>query len=117
MTGGQEKTHPKRATRRRRTSSAFRLAGGMGWSSAGGGAGRLGGAPAVPRPSVKRFRAAGALKVLMSACRSGSWSQHCPVPLTVRGTQALVSFAPLAFKLFYAARQNAVLRRSPFPPP
>ena len=41
----------------------------------------------------------------------------CPVPLTVRGTQALVSFAPLAFKLFFAARQNAVLRRSPFPPP
>ena len=27
--------------------------------------------------------------------------------LTVRGTQALVSFAPLAFKLFCAARQNA----------
>ena len=25
-----------------------------------------------------------------------------------------MSFAPLAFKLFYAARQNAVLRRSPF---
>ena len=41
----------------------------------------------------------------------------CPVPLTVRGTQALVSFAPLAFKLFCAARQNAVLRRSHFPPP
>ena len=41
----------------------------------------------------------------------------CPVPLTVRGTQTLVSFAPLAFKLFYAARHNAVLRRSPFPPP
>ena len=41
----------------------------------------------------------------------------CPVPLTVRGTQALVSFAPLAFKLFCAARQNAVLRRSSFPPP
>ena len=41
----------------------------------------------------------------------------CPVPLTVRGTQALVSFAPLAFKLFCAARQNAVLRRSPFPSP
>ena len=41
----------------------------------------------------------------------------CPVPLTVRGTQALVSFAPLAFKLFYAARQNAVLRRSSFPSP
>ncbi len=40
----------------------------------------------------------------------------CPVPLTVRGTQALVSFAPLAFKLFCAARQNAVLRRSPFRP-
>ena len=39
---------------------------------------------------------------------------YCPVPLTVRGTQALVSFAPLAFKLFYAARQNAVLRRSSF---
>ena len=34
----------------------------------------------------------------------------CPVPLTVRGTQTLVSFAPLAFKLFYAARQNAVLQ-------
>ena len=30
--------------------------------------------------------------------------------LTVRVTQALVSFAPLAFKLFYAARHNAVLR-------
>ena len=44
-------------------------------------------------------------------------ASECPVPLTVRGTQALVSFAPLAFKLFYAARQNAVLRRSPFPPP
>ncbi len=43
-------------------------------------------------------------------------SRVCPVPLTVRGTQALVSFAPLAFKLFCAARQNAVLRRSPFPP-
>ena len=41
----------------------------------------------------------------------------CPVPLTVRGTQALVSFVPLAFKLFYAARQNAVLRRSSFPSP
>ena len=40
----------------------------------------------------------------------------CPVPLTVRGTRALVSFAPLAFELFYAARHNAVLRRSPFPP-
>ena len=37
--------------------------------------------------------------------------RSCPVPLTVRGTQTLVSFAPLAFKLFYAARQNAVLRR------
>ena len=46
-----------------------------------------------------------------------SQTLDCPVPLTVRGTQALVSFAPLAFKLFYAARQNAVLRRSPFPPP
>ena len=42
---------------------------------------------------------------------------YCPVPLTVRGTQTLVSFAPLAFKLFYAARQNAVLRRSSFPSP
>ena len=45
----------------------------------------------------------------------GSTGRKCPVPLTVRGTQALVSFAPLAFKLFYAARQNAVLRRSSFP--
>ena len=43
--------------------------------------------------------------------------RECPVPLTVRGTQALVSFAPLAFKLFCAARQNAVLRRSSFPSP
>ena len=53
--------------------------------------------------------------------RAGPWvaasGRVCPVPLTVRGTQALVSFAPLAFKLFCAARQNAVLRRSPFPPP
>ena len=47
---------------------------------------------------------------------SGVTTMNCPVPLTVRGTQALVSFAPLAFKLFCAARQNAVLRRSPFPP-
>ena len=46
-----------------------------------------------------------------------AFSSTCPVPLTVRGTQALVSFAPLAFKLFCAARQNAVLRRSPFPSP
>ena len=32
-----------------------------------------------------------------------AWSvtqESCPVPLTVRGTQALVSFAPLAFNLF-----------------
>ena len=36
----------------------------------------------------------------------------CPVPLTVRGTQALVGFAPLAPSVFCAARQNAVLRRS-----
>ena len=49
--------------------------------------------------------------------RFGKIIHFCPVPLTVRGTQALVSFAPLAFKLFYAARQNAVLRRSPFPSP
>ena len=27
------------------------------------------------------------------------------------GTRGAMSFAPLAFKLFYAARQNAVLRR------
>ena len=47
---------------------------------------------------------------------NGERTDGCPVPLTVRGTQALVSFAPLAFKLFCAARQNAVLRRSPFPP-
>ena len=36
----------------------------------------------------------------------------CPVPLTVRGTQVLVGFAPLAPSVFCAARQNAVLRRS-----
>ena len=41
---------------------------------------------------------------------------ECPVPVTGRGTQTLVSFAPLAFKLFCAACQNAVLHRSPFPP-
>ena len=40
----------------------------------------------------------------------------CPVPLTVRGTQALVGFAPLAPSVFCAARQNAVLRRSPLRP-
>ena len=39
-------------------------------------------------------------------------SMKCPVPLTVRGTQALVGFAPLAPSVFCAARQNAVLRRS-----
>ena len=49
----------------------------------------------------------------------------CPVPLTVRGTQALVSFAPLALScftplvttLFFAARPSApvktFLSRSP----
>ena len=52
---------------------------------------------------------------VMSVLR-GTAAGPCPVPLTVRGTQALVSFAPLAFKLFCAARQNAVLRRSPFRP-
>jgi hypothetical protein len=51
----------------------------------------------------------------------------CPVPLTVRGTQTLVSFAPLAFKLFYAARTRdreldlqdarAALRAREPPPP
>ena len=45
--------------------------------------------------------------------QNGTWS--APKQLTVRVTPALVSFAPLAFKLFYAARQNAVLRRSHFP--
>ena len=38
--------------------------------------------------------------------------RECPVPLTVRGTQVLVGFAPLAPSVFCAARQNAVLRRS-----
>ena len=42
--------------------------------------------------------------------------RECPVPLTVRGTQALVGFAPLAPSVFCAARQNAVLRRSPLRP-
>jgi len=43
----------------------------------------------------------------------------CPVPLTVRGTQALVSFAPLAFRLVCAARhgQNAVRESELFPSP
>ena len=41
---------------------------------------------------------------------------RCPVPLTVRGTQVLVGFAPLAPSVFCAARQNAVLRRSPLRP-
>ena len=75
--------HPKRATRRRRTSSASRFAGGMGWSSAGGGAGRLGGAPAVPRAGVKRLRAGArrsrpALSEFTRAWSNGSWSQHIP---------------------------------------
>ena len=61
------------------------------------------------------IREAGGIAPLVALARSGA-AGGCPVPLTVRGTQALVSFAPLAFKLFYAARQNAVLRRSPFPP-
>ena len=43
-------------------------------------------------------------------------NDRCPVPLTVRGTQALVGFAPLAPSVFCAARQNAVLRRSPLRP-
>ena len=51
---------------------------------------------------------------LMGDAIVAEWRLACPVPLTVRGTQALVSFAPLAFKLFCAARQNAVLRRSSF---
>jgi len=37
----------------------------------------------------------------------------CPVPLTVGGRPVLVGFAPLAPSVFCAARQNAVLRRSP----
>ena len=40
--------------------------------------------------------------------------EWAPRAVDVRGTQALVSFAPLAFKLFCAARQNAVLRRPSF---
>ena len=44
---------------------------------------------------------------------NGDWGTVCPVPLTVRGTQVLVGFAPLAPSVFCAARQNAVLRRSP----
>ena len=54
--------------------------------------------------------------------KQGVWQPQCggdhgcPVPLTVRGTQALVGFAPLAPSVFCAARQNAVLRRSPLRP-
>jgi len=44
----------------------------------------------------------------------GASAFNCPVPLTVRGTQVLVGFAPLAPSVFCAARQNAVLRRSYF---
>ena len=62
--------------------------------------------PEIPSEAADQFE-----RSMMRSCG------ECPVPLTVRGTQTLVSFAPLAFKLFYAARQNAVLRRSPFPPP
>ena len=54
---------------------------------------------------------------LLLTCCETCQGRACPVPLTVRGTQALVSFAPLAFKLFFAARHNAVLRRSSFPSP
>ena len=59
----------------------------------------------------------GRLVVFLSDGTACERADDCPVPLTVRGTQTLVSFAPLAFKLFFAARQNAVLRRSPFPSP
>ena len=39
--------------------------------------------------------------VQLLEARLGAYgSLPCPVPLTVRGTQTLVSFAPLAFKLF-----------------
>ena len=51
--------------------------------------------------------------IMLVICLMGGFFGY----LTVRGTQTLVSFAPLAFKLFYAARHNAVLRRSPFPSP
>ena len=72
---------------------------------------------ASPRPSSTPLHRGAARRVSpLWSSRSCSPCRFCPVPLTVRGTQALVSFAPLAFKLFCAARQNAVLRRSPFPP-
>ena len=51
-----------------------------------------------------------ALFSLEGYCAAALSLRYCPVPLTVRGTQALVSFAPLAFKLFCAAREAAPAR-------
>ena len=91
--------------------------------------------PAIHARETARLKAGQPAKFVLVVCYHGLGNRHhalvsafalalardaalfCPVPLTVRGTQALVSFAPLAFKLFCAARQNAVLRRSPFPSP
>ena len=70
----------------------------------------------ITNEAAEAIKAAFPVPVKSVRVQCGAQNVDCPVPLTVRGTQALVSFAPLAFKLFCAARQNAVLRRSPFPP-
>ena len=62
--------------------------------------------PGVPKISRFYFWA----NLRDGAARLLHWT--CPVPLTVRGTQALVGFPPLAPSVFCAARQDAVLRRS-----
>ena len=70
----------------------------------------------LPDTRLKLAVAAVALAAAYSfvfAPGSEAANDKCPVPLTVRGTQVLVYFAPLAPSVFCAARQNAVLRRSP----
>ena len=42
------------------------------------------------------------------------WLLWCPVPLTVRGTQVLVGFAPLAPSVFCAARRGGGLPKEAF---
>ncbi len=67
------------------------------------------------RPRPRAGAAAQLISQREAARTAPNFACPGPVPLTVRGTQALVSFAPLALELLCAARQNAVLRRSSFP--
>ena len=65
----------------------------------------------ITNEAAEAIKAAFPVPVKSVRVQCGAQNVDCPVPLTVRGTQALVSFAPLAFKLFCAARGD-----SPFPP-